>query len=138
MSQRGRKLLNFPSMTPHNLWTLRRNASVQPCIDDSRKKKKRVHMPVQLKVHQSSWQALRDGALYSTVRITIFPHLADHKCRGRCLFAEDLIEWFIHQLHVPRARLKISHPRRLGVFARFSGLSLCKYRLLVLSHSMTL
>jgi len=29
LSQRGRKWLNLPSMTPHNLWIVRRKAEVQ-------------------------------------------------------------------------------------------------------------
>jgi len=32
--ERGRKWLTFPSMAPHNLWTSRRKAEVQPLIDD--------------------------------------------------------------------------------------------------------
>jgi len=34
LSQRGRKWLNLPSMTPHNLWTARRKAEVQPWTDN--------------------------------------------------------------------------------------------------------
>ena len=34
LSQRGRKWLNLPSMTPHYLWAARRNAEVQPRTDD--------------------------------------------------------------------------------------------------------
>jgi len=34
MSQRGKKWLNLPSMTPHNLWTVRRKAEVQPRTDN--------------------------------------------------------------------------------------------------------
>jgi len=30
LGQRGRKWLNLPSMTPHNLWTLKRKTEVQP------------------------------------------------------------------------------------------------------------
>ena len=33
LSQRGRKWLNLPSMTPHNLWTARRKAQVKPWTD---------------------------------------------------------------------------------------------------------
>jgi len=33
LSLLGRKWLNLPSMTPHNLWTVRRKAEVQPWID---------------------------------------------------------------------------------------------------------
>jgi len=34
LNQRGRKWLNLPSKTPHNLWTARRKAEVQPWTDD--------------------------------------------------------------------------------------------------------
>ena len=34
LSQRGRKWLNLPPMTPPNLWTARRKAEVQPRTDD--------------------------------------------------------------------------------------------------------
>jgi len=34
LSQCGRKWLNLPSKTPHNLWTARRKAEVQPRTDD--------------------------------------------------------------------------------------------------------
>ena len=34
LSHRGRKWLNLPSMIPHNLWTARRKAEVQPRTDD--------------------------------------------------------------------------------------------------------
>jgi len=34
LSQRGRKWLNLPSKTSHNLWTVRRKAEVQPWTDD--------------------------------------------------------------------------------------------------------
>ena len=34
LSQRGRKWLNLPSKTPHNLWTARRRAEIQPWTDD--------------------------------------------------------------------------------------------------------
>ena len=34
LSQRGGKWFNLPSMTPHNLWTLRRKAEVQPRTDN--------------------------------------------------------------------------------------------------------
>jgi len=34
LSQRGRKWLNLPSMTPPSLWTVRRKAEVQPWTDD--------------------------------------------------------------------------------------------------------
>jgi len=34
LSQHGRKWLNLPSMTPHNLWIARRKAEVQPRRDD--------------------------------------------------------------------------------------------------------
>jgi len=34
LSQRGRKWLNLLSKTPHNLWTVRKKAKVQPWIGD--------------------------------------------------------------------------------------------------------
>jgi len=34
LSQRGKKWLNLPAMTPHSLWTVRRKAEVQPRTDD--------------------------------------------------------------------------------------------------------
>jgi len=34
LSQRGRKWLKLPSKIPHNLWTARRKAEVQPWTDD--------------------------------------------------------------------------------------------------------
>ena len=34
----GRKWLNLPSMTPHNLWTARRKVNVQPWTDDAERK----------------------------------------------------------------------------------------------------
>jgi len=43
LSQRGRKWFNPPSMTQHNLRTTRRKAEVQPCIDDSWKKKTKYY-----------------------------------------------------------------------------------------------
>jgi len=34
LSQRGKKVAQSPSMTPHNLWTARRKAKVQPWTDN--------------------------------------------------------------------------------------------------------
>jgi len=34
LSQRGRKWLNLPSITPHNPWTAWRKAEVHPWTDD--------------------------------------------------------------------------------------------------------
>jgi len=42
LSQRGRKWLNLSSMRPHNLWTARRKAEVQPQTDDGWFKKKSI------------------------------------------------------------------------------------------------
>jgi len=40
LSQHGKKWLNLPSMAPHNLWTSRKQAEVQPWTDEGCEKDK--------------------------------------------------------------------------------------------------
>jgi len=63
---RGRKWLILPSMTPHNLWTAKRKAEVQPRTDDGWLKKKFRHDAAysnrhNLKLERCWWFGTRRG-----------------------------------------------------------------------------